>query len=110
MISILQSKWKMKKWCFQILQFVILGCLTEIKLKVGSNLILMRYLFRNVNKLVVLIELGLSDELLAYLYWPVSGENGLRLNEQMLENYPIYEEQLTKYDFTSKVLFDLAIK
>ena len=55
-------------------------------------------------------ELGLTDELLAYLYWPVSKEYSLELNEHMLENHEKYEEQLKGFNLTRNAMTDLAIK
>ena len=55
-------------------------------------------------------ELGLTDELLAYLYWPVSKEYSLELNEHILENYEKYEEELKGFNLTRNAMTDLAIK
>ena len=55
-------------------------------------------------------ELGLTDELLAYLYWPVSKEYSLELNEHILENHEKYEEELKGFNLTRNAMTDLAIK
>lgn len=56
-------------------------------------------------------ELGLTDELLAFLYWPVSMENELQLNiPTMLENHEKYAEKLKAFNLSRDARAQLAIK
>ena len=54
--------------------------------------------------------MGLTDELLAYLYWPVSMVNELQLIPTMLENHEKYEEKLRAFNLSRDARAQLAIK
>ena len=54
--------------------------------------------------------LGLSDELLAYVYFPISSFGTYDLWTDMTQNYAQYAEQLDEYDFGQSMLSNLSIK
>ena len=56
------------------------------------------------------LELGLTDELLTYLYWPTSNEFGIQLMGPMMKNHQDYDEKLRKRNISRNARFELAIK